>query len=145
IQLVEQLREDWARVVLLELLVLVRRARVPLVLELGRDEQLVDERLAEARDLLPACRCLQDLPSAALGERHLRDGPLAGRPDPDDVIAAVVQLRQRDLQRDGVHRVAGEEVLAAPARTRAASNGNEIERRADVPEETVIALTCEDL
>src|SRR4029077_17351216 len=134
IELVEQLREDWARVVLLELLVLVRGARVPLVLELGRDEQLVDERLAETRDLLPACRCLQDLPPTALRERHLRDRPFAGRPDSDGGAPAIVQLRQRHLYRDSVHRVAAEELPAAAAGTCTAANGNEIERRTDVAE-----------
>ena len=89
--------------------------------------------------------CLQELAAAPLRERHLRDGPLAGRPDPDDVIAAVVELGQRHLQRDSVHRVAGEEVLAAAAGTCAAANGNEVERRADVAEEAVVALTREDL
>jgi len=48
IQLVQQLGEDRTRVVLLELLVLVGVRRVPLVLELCRDEQLVDERVAKS-------------------------------------------------------------------------------------------------
>ena len=44
-----------------------------------------------------------------------------------------------------MHRVAGEEVLTAAGCTGAAANGNEIERRADVAEEAVVALTGEDL
>src|SRR5207247_4315838 len=41
--------------------------------------------------------------------------------------------------------VAGEEVLTAAGRPGAAANRNEIERRADVAKEPVVALTCEDL
>ena len=97
IQLVEQLGQDRARVVLLELLVFVRVGRVPLVLELRRDEQLVDQRIAEPRDLLPLGVLLQDLAAAPSRERDLDDGTFGRRPDADDVAGPVVQLRQRDL------------------------------------------------
>src|SRR5439155_18836113 len=73
IELVEQLGQDRARVVLLELLVFVRVGRVPLVLELRRDEQLVDQRIAEPRDLLPLGVLLQDLAAAPFRERDLDD------------------------------------------------------------------------
>ena len=75
--------------------------------------------------------------------RDLR--PLGRGPDTDDVVAAVVELRQRHLQRDRVHRVAGEEIPAAAAGTRAAADRHEVERRADVTEEPVVTLTREDL
>ena len=44
-----------------------------------------------------------------------------------------------------MHRVAGEEVLAAAGCTRAAANRDEIERRTDVTEEAVVPLPGEDL
>ena len=61
----------------------------------------------------------------------------------DRVVAAVVELRLRDLQRDRVHAVAGEEVLPASGRAGACSNRDEIEDRADVGEECIVTLTGE--
>ena len=146
IQLVEQLRQDRARVVLLELLVLVRRGRVPLVLQLGRDQHLVDERVARAaRPAATPSTSARNLRPRHFASVDLHDGPLTRRPDADDVIRAVVELRQRHLQRDRVHGVAGEEVLAAAGCTGAVANRDEVEDRTDVAEEAVVTLTGEDL
>ena len=141
VQLVQESRQRRARVVLLELLVLVRRRPVPLVLQLGRDQQLVDQRVAEPRDLDPPA----PLRVAALlvGTRHAGALPVRRSPHTDHV-RVVVEHRDRHLKRDRVHAVAGEEVLAAAGRPGPVADRDEIEDGADVAEERIVTLACED-
>ena len=81
IQLVQQRRERRSEVVLLELLVVRRRGGVPLVLQLRRDEQLVDQRVAETRHLHPV-----RLPLALV---DLETRPVGGGPHADHVRRVV--------------------------------------------------------
>ena len=135
VELVEQMREDWLLVVPLVLLVTGGRGRVPVILELRRDHDLVDQRIAETRDLNPRRRFLLRLDGGLL--------PIGRGPDADDVVRSVVEHRDRNLQRDGVDTVAGEEVLASAGRSGAFANRDQIEGRADVAEERVVALAGE--
>src|SRR5580765_249372 len=66
------------------------------------------------------------------------------RPDADHV-ALRVELGDRDLERDRVDRVAGEEVLAAALVAYGFADREQVEDRPDVRVERVVTLTGEDL
>src|SRR6185503_11197193 len=74
--------------------------------------------------------------------RHL--APVDGRPDADDAVLRL-QIRDRDLDAERVDTIAGKEVLAAAHVARALADRDEIEDRADVTEERIVALTSERL
>ena len=59
------------------------------------------------------------------------------------VVFCRVQLGDRDLERDRVYRVAGEEVLAAAVCPVPLRIATQVEDRADVAEERVVALAGE--
>ena len=139
------------------LLVAAGIAAVPLVLLVLADQHLVEQRVAQPRDLDPRPR-LRALAVGVAPNLHL--APAGAGPDPDrgvgggDVLrdAAVSrQLRDRDLQRDRVHvgpalervdpRRGGDhraqmQVLKRP-------QVGEVEDRAQIGEEAVVALTGE--
>ena len=133
------------QVVALELLVVGRVAAVPEVLLPERDDDLVDERLGEAGDLLPPR-------PAVLGDDRARGRGV----DADDRVGAVDvgrtllgpgQLSDRHLDGDRVDAVALEAVDAAhaePAGGRAAE-ADQVEGAAQVNIERVVALAGEDL
>ena len=135
VQLVDQRREDRVRDVLRVFRVCRRGLAVPLVIQLGRDDHLVEERVADPGDLHPLLRAVRLLP-----DRDLL--PVGRRPDADDVRARV-DLADRDLQRDRVDAVAGEEVLAAAGRAGALAEAERVEDLPDVAEERVLTLACE--
>ena len=136
IELLQHRGQDRVRVVLRELLVVCRRAGVPVILEVGRDEDLVDQRIAQPGDLHPVAR---QLPVA-----HGQLLAVGRRPDADRVIAAVVERGLRDLQRDRMHAVAREEVLAAAGGAGSVADRHEVEDRSDVCEERIVTLPGED-
>ena len=134
------------QVVALELLVVGRVAAVPEVLLPERDDDLVDERLGEAGDLLPPRR------AAALGDHR----PGGRRVDADDRVGAVDvgrrllgpgQLSDRHLDGDRVDAVALEAVDAAHAERAGgrAAEADQVEGAAQVDVERVVALAGEDL
>ena len=135
VELVDRRSEDRLAEVLDVPRVVGRLAAVPLVLERRRDDDLVHERVAEARDLHPR---------AVAAAPRLELAPLGGGPDADRVVG-VVELGDRDLQGDRVDGVVGEEVLPAAHVPRATPERDEVEDRADVAEERVLALAGEHL
>ena len=134
----------------------MRLARVPAILAAHRNDDLVDEWVAQARHLGPpaggSALALVGLHRAAL--------PARGRPHADHRLRVLDVSRHgsvpgevglRDLDRDRVHVVALRTVLAAGHRqgdevkVLERAKGTEIEDRAEIHEEAFIALAGEDL
>ena len=132
-QLVQDRREVQVQRVLAEVLQVVRRLRaVELVLLPERDDDLVDQRVAQPRDLHPlaarslSCARFGHLQARGARSRPTRRRPRWRRPRAGDGLAVARHLRLGDLQDDRVHAVAGEVVLAA---ARVAGRVAEVDRR----------------
>ena len=113
-----------------------RLGRPLVVLQAGRDDDLVDQRVAEAGHLRPA----------AVHDTVDRDVLAVGRRPDADHVRVGVHLRDRDLQGDRVDVVAGQEVLATAqvARRPGLADGDQVEDGADVGEERIVTLAGED-
>src|SRR5207302_2779792 len=92
--------------------VLVRGQGVERVLQAGRDDDLVHQRVAQPGHLYPVVS--RTVGGRLTGDAH--PGPVGGRPDPDVRVALRVAAQrhvlERHLQRDRVHVVPGQRVLA---------------------------------
>ena len=99
---VHEARELGIRVPVLELLVLARVGRVPVVLLPDRDDDLVDERVAEPRDLDQ--RPVRVERPVTAEDPDLR--PARAGVDPDRPVRerSLEQIRLRNLDRDRVRR-----------------------------------------
>jgi hypothetical protein len=156
VDLVDRLDEDRDLGVLHlgeELAVRVRRGPVEEVLEVGRHDRLVDERVAQARDLheRPGLRrCVAVLVDGGGGRRVVVQqdavlGPRRRRPDADDRVGSGVAVRDElglgDLERHGVDVVAGQAVVAGLGQVAAVQQVED----AQVEEERVVRRTGEGL
>ncbi len=131
-------------VVLLELVVLVRTDRVPVVLQAARDDHLVDERLTEALDLHPVLRrrprgVLLGLLRGRAALRQRAGVALAGDhaihrcPAADDrLLVGLADLVERHLDGDRMHVEAGQVVGAL------AADADQVEDPPDVDRERIL-------
>ena len=120
-----------------------------------RDDDLVDQRVAQAADLDVATSC----PCAPRPDAVSPIGPAAGARSvvdhtpttafaasaPDDGLAVAGHLGLGHLQDDRVDVVAREVVLAAARVARAVADVDRVERRPEVDEERVVDLAGEHL
>ena len=113
---------------------------------------LVDERVAEARHLLPGGRGLHA--DVAVGAPHRGEGlhgAVRRGVDADHVAVLGLEVRDRDLERDRADVVARDRVNAAADVARADVGAarlvevDEVEDHSDVPEERVVGLAGEAL
>jgi hypothetical protein len=130
----------------------VRPGPVELVLVARGDDDLVDERVAESRDLDPPA------PRAPIrvevGVRDLDPLALRGRPHADhgvarvragDAPAVLGDLGLRHLEDDRVRRESGQVVLALTLVARRRTQVRRVEDRTEVDEERIVALAGEHL
>ena len=149
VERVDEARELRVEVVLLELLVVLGLLAVPVVLEMARDDHLVDEGVPEPGHLDPRAAPLDVAVGVdgPLGAWRLAEAQIADR----RMSRVAAQLADRDLDGDGVGVEAGHTVDAVGGIEREQvgrverPQAAEVEDRAEVDEERVVARAGVDL